>query len=255
MVILLTNDDGYRAEGIQTLFTVLSSAHDVYMIAPSTERSACSNALTMRHHLELKKISDRVYSLSGYPADCVNTGFFGKFLPEFDLVISGINHGPNLGDDIHYSGTVAGARTSVINGKSGIAVSLCGELTSQRFLDGAHYILDFLAANEKAFAAKQHFLNINYPDCDSELLKGSQFCFLDKRHYHNHFTVTQIDAETQHLKLEGIANSERVKGSDVDAVSENYIAITPLTIDASDYGLLKSCDGLSIPPPAVQEWQ
>jgi 5'-nucleotidase len=254
MVILLTNDDGYSADGIKTLFSVLSASHEVYMIAPASERSACSNAVTMRDFLEMKKISEREYSLSGFPADCVNAALHGTFLPEIDIVVSGINHGPNLGDDIHYSGTVAGARTSFINGKTGIAVSLCGQLSRNRFTDCAQFILDFITANEKALTLKPRLININYPDCNKDSIKGSGFCFLDKRHYIDRFIVTPVDAVTQRIKLEGIVTSDRIKGSDFDLISDNVIAITPLMIDATDYNFLKTGDGLILTSPAVKEW-
>jgi 5'-nucleotidase len=252
MRILLTNDDGYSAEGIKTLSEILSVSHDVYTIAPASERSACSNAVTMRDHLEMKKISERVYSLSGFPADCVNVALHGKILPEPDLVISGINHGPNIGDDIHFSGTVAGARTAFITGKTGIAVSLCGRISKNRFADCARYVLDFLAANGKNLVSKPHFININYPDCDSDQIKGAGICFLDKRHYIDRFICKEVDVDTRHIKLEGTVDSARIKGSDFDLVSGNIIALTPLLLDTTDYDIIKTGNGLIIPGPAVR---
>src|SRR5208337_1483348 len=124
MRILLTNDDGVNAEGILTLFRVLSQFHDTYIIAPDRERSACSNIFTMREEVKVQRIDRNIFSINGYPADCVSLGLHSDLIPGIDLVISGINHGPNLGDDIHFSGTVAGARTAFIFGKPAIAVSI-----------------------------------------------------------------------------------------------------------------------------------
>ncbi len=114
MKILLSNDDGINAEGINILFNYLSEKFDVYMFAPEVEKSACSNAITIRNDFDVKKLADNKYSVAGYPADCVNIGIHGKFIPEVDVVVSGINHGPNMGGDIYYSGTVAAARTGYI---------------------------------------------------------------------------------------------------------------------------------------------
>ena len=124
MKILLTNDDGFSAAGINILFDILSETHNVYMVAPLREKSACSNAITVRDSIPLRKLAPGTFAADAFTADCVNIGINGDILPDIDLVISGINHGPNLGDDIHFSGTVAGARSAVIFGKPGIAVSL-----------------------------------------------------------------------------------------------------------------------------------
>jgi len=137
MKILLTNDDGIHAEGLQILKQILSQEHEVYIIAPDIERSACSNIFTMRNELLLTRIGDNSYSVSGYPADCVSIAIHSDIIPEIDLVISGINHGPNLGDDIHFSGTVAGARTAIIFGKPAIAVSLDSYHAPSPFLEEA----------------------------------------------------------------------------------------------------------------------
>ena len=123
MKIILTNDDGIEALGINSLFETLSKKHEVYMIAPDRQRSACSNAITIHDTVKLKKTDTRKYSLSGFPADCVNFGLCSGIFPEPDLVISGINHGPNMGDDIYFSGTVAGARAGYIHFRSAIAAS------------------------------------------------------------------------------------------------------------------------------------
>jgi hypothetical protein len=115
MNILITNDDGYEAEGIKVLAEELSKNHNVYVLAPSSNRSAVSNCVSIREMLELKKINDKLWTLSGFPADCVITAMRSGIFEgiEFDVVLSGINKGPNLGTDIVYSGTCAGARQAV----------------------------------------------------------------------------------------------------------------------------------------------
>jgi 5'-nucleotidase len=235
MKILLTNDDGYSAQGIIALFEELSPSHTVFMIAPTVERSACSNAITMRDSVDIIQLSDSIFSLSGYPADCVNVGIYAGIIPDIDLVISGINHGPNMGDDVYYSGTVAGARTAFINGKPGIAVSLCGELSKLRFSECASYVHDFINSTGKELIKHPVLLNINYPDTAIDACKGSSFTFLDKRHYVDHYDVLKCDSEKKTIKLDGIVTSEKRIGSDFEIVSRGYVSITPLLLDSTDY--------------------
>src|SRR5574344_374949 len=126
MKLLLTNDDGYDADGIQTLAACLSRDNDVYVIAPDRNRSAVSNGITwMKEPLKFVRHSENVYSCSGLPADCVIAGLSGELLPFMpDAVISGINKGANIGTDIIYSGTAAAARQAVLYGIPGIALSI-----------------------------------------------------------------------------------------------------------------------------------
>src|SRR3984893_15118181 len=122
--ILVTNDDGYRSEGLSVLEEVLRALGDVADVAPMTEASAIGHALTLRHPLRLESMSDRVFAVDGTPTDCVNIGVTQVFKGLPDLVVSGINKGWNLGDDITYSGTVAGALEGALLGAPAIAISL-----------------------------------------------------------------------------------------------------------------------------------
>src|SRR5450759_4130387 len=122
--ILVTNDDGYRSEGIHALARALREVGDVTTVAPMTEASAIGHALTLRHPLRLESIGDRVFAVDGTPTDCVNVAVTQVFKGLPDLVVSGINKGWNLGDDVTYSGTVAGALEGALLGIPAIAVSL-----------------------------------------------------------------------------------------------------------------------------------
>src|SRR3982075_1864312 len=122
--ILVTNDDGYRSEGLRVLAEVLRALGDVAVVAPVTEASAIGHALTLRHPLRLEAIDDRVFAVDGTPTDCVNIAVTQVFKGLPDLVVSGINKGWNLGDDVTYSGTVAGALEGALLGIPAIAVSL-----------------------------------------------------------------------------------------------------------------------------------
>jgi 5'-nucleotidase len=237
MKILLTNDDGIHAEGLQILRKTLSSSHDVFVIAPDRERSACSNIFTMREELVVTKHDEKSYSISGYPADCVSIGLHSDVFPEIDLVISGINHGPNLGDDIHFSGTVAGARTAFIFGKPSIAISLDSFHSSSPFLtDTADFILNYINTET---ISDNTYLNINYPNIPKNEIKGVKYTCLSRRSYVDSYVKTQKNDPSQFtMKLSGTIETKNTPFSDSLALENSYISITPMTIDSTDHKVL-----------------
>jgi 5'-nucleotidase len=238
MKILLTNDDGIEAEGLQILYKVLSAENEVYIIAPDQERSACSNIFTMRDELIVTKHNDYSFSISGYPADCVSLGLHSDIVPDIDLVISGINHGPNLGDDIHFSGTVAGARTSFIFGKPSLAVSIDSfHVASPFLLETSVFINNFIKTETIPANA---YLNINYPNLTSAEIKGIKYTSLSKRIYKDKYLITPVENSDQFkMKLYGIIETESAPWDDSFALENSYISITPMTTDSTDYNLLK----------------
>ena len=237
MRILLTNDDGINAEGIQSLYKILSLNHETYIIAPDRERSACSNIFTMRDEIKVSKTAENTYSISGYPADCVSLALHSGLIPVIDLVISGINHGPNLGDDVHFSGTVAAARTAVIFGKPGIAISANTlHRPSVYFNQMGDFLLKFL---EKNFPFKSEYLNINYPDLPEEQVKGIRYTFLSKRFYRDSYTIREKNSDSEFTMLiNGSIETRHDIDSDNDALNNGFISITPLTINTTDYSSL-----------------
>lgn len=235
MVILLTNDDGIHAAGINTLFEALSPLHDVYMIAPSEERSACSNAITMRDELTIRRYDDRRFSVNGFPADCANVGLHGDIIPSPDIVISGINHGPNLGDDIYYSGTVAGARVGFIHGKNAIAVSLSSKERLQYLGDAAAYTVSFISQYAAVLEESRRFININYPARSKDSVQGTAFTFLDKRSYMDRFIIRKKEGSDTVVLLEGTVGSAAISGSDYDMVTKGFVSVTPLKLDSTNY--------------------
>ena len=237
MKILLTNDDGINAEGLIILNRVLSKYHDTYIIAPDGERSACSNIFTMRSEIDVKKIGDKIFSISGYPADCVSLGVHSDLIPEVDLVIAGINHGPNLGDDIHFSGTVAGARTAFIFGKPGIAFSIDSfHRASPNMPEAAEFIAEFIKKNP---INNETFLNINYPDIPLSEISGVKYTFLSKRYYRDSYLKREIDGKSSGMYLQGHIETEPAPGSDDDAIKNRLISVTPLKIDSTDYEMIR----------------
>ena len=243
MNILLTNDDGIHSAGINAAYDALSLHHTVYMIAPEAEQSACSNAITVRTQLNIKEISRNKYSVSGFPADCVIIGLSGNLIPEVELVVSGINHGPNVGDDLFFSGTVAGARTANIFGKSALAISInCYKRASQYVNDASEFLLDFI--NEQVSASggssARPFFNINYPDLPSDQIKGRKFTFLGKRMYKDSFKNTALSSGELNVQMGGYIESVYAEGSDSTELEKGFISITPLMLDCTNHAFLNN---------------
>lgn len=258
MKILLTNDDGINAGGIKALYNAFSTVHDVYIIAPDSEKSACSNAITVHSQITIKRIAENQFSVSGYPADCIIIGLSGDFIPDVDLIISGINHGPNVGDDLIFSGTVAGARTAYIFGKAAIAISINSyHRESKYFKNASKFLLDFVddisnnIMNHKNKIVNQvgrslpfpPFYNINYPDLPSDQIKGIKFTRIGRRMYRDSFKNTIFESNEAMVQMGGYIESIFSEGSDVTELEHGYISISPLMTDCTDNELLNSMEG------------
>jgi 5'-nucleotidase len=253
MNILLTNDDGIHAEGLNSLYKALSQDHTVYVIAPEKEQSACSNAITVRSQLSIKKISKNRFSVTGFPADCVIIGLSGNLIPDVDLVVAGINHGPNVGDDLVFSGTVAAARTGYIFGKDAIAISInCYKHASPHVDDASQFLLGFIneinhgresssAANVKeapGVSPSRTFLNINYPDLPTDKIKGMVYTHAGRRIYRDSFQKTKLKNNEALVQMGGYIESVFDRGSDTTELDNGFITVTPLMIDSTDYSVL-----------------
>lgn len=172
MRILLTNDDGFRSEGILSLKrALLECGHTVWMLAPAKNMSACSQSITIQRPLHVCPLDDeKCFSCDGTPADCVILALRGALETTFDCVISGINIGPNLGDDITFSGTVAAARQSVLMGTPAVACSLFEEINSTPyFLDMASLQIGKRLAQLISLSDRSHLVNINIPNINKEM--------------------------------------------------------------------------------------
>ena len=229
MNILLTNDDGYDSQGIVLLKNALSMYHDVYIMAPSGNRSAISHCISMHSSLKIKKIAERVYSCSGSPADCVFTSLETEIFPvKFDCVISGINHGPNLGTDIIYSGTCAAAREAAFLGFPSIAVSL-------DFVHGKIQSFDPMAVFIRSHLEKlislcknssfSSFVNINA--LSLEVYKGAVFTeILSKRKYSDSVTVTLDGEDFIVSERDGYLIEKTEEMSDESIVKNGLISVS-----------------------------
>jgi 5'-nucleotidase len=236
MRILISNDDGYFAPGIAVLAATLKTeGHAVTVVAPERDRSGASNSLTLDRPLMVRQTPAGFNYVNGTPTDCVHLAVTG-LLPELpDMVISGINHGANMGDDTVYSGTVAAATEGFLLGIPSIAVSLAN-LQTENFQTAA----DFVAGLVRRFAAQpfpEHvLLNVNVPDIPSDQLAGVEVTRLGRRHKAQD-TVKTVNPRNQTMYWVGAAGAaqDAGPGTDFHAVSHGKISVTPLQLDLTRY--------------------
>jgi 5'-nucleotidase len=243
MKILLSNDDGYLAPGIQALRENLSGrGHDIWLVAPDRNRSGASNSLTLELPLRVHPAGERTWSVSGTPTDCILVGTTGLLEQEPDMVVSGINHGPNLGDDVLYSGTVAAAMEGRFLGYPAIAVSLASH-EAVHYPTAVRVMETLLARMETNPIASDAILNINVPDLPWEDLKGWRITRLGSRHKSEPVIVSS-DPRGRPIYWIGPPGEERrgSPDSDFQAVADGYVSITPLKVDLTRYDLLETLE-------------
>ena len=236
MKILLSNDDGYLAPGINCLKQALEGrGHQVMMVAPDRNRSAASNSLTLDVPLRPQRASESViYVENGTPTDCVHialTGLLEDFEP--DMVVSGINHGANMGDDTLYSGTVAAATEGRFLGKTTLAVSLVGD---QNFDSAAHIACDLIDRMVEQPLSFPTILNLNVPDVALNEIKGLKTVRLGQRHKAESVVKT-TDPRGKTIYWIGPAGeaADEGEGTDFHAIEQGYATLTPLQIDLTDH--------------------
>ena len=238
MKILVSNDDGYDAPGITALAAALSSLADVTVVAPSRNRSATSNSITVDRALRITKADNGFYFVDGTPADCVHlavTGFL-DFRP--DLVVSGVNDGANLGDDTIYSGTVAAAMEGYLLGIASIAVSLAARQAT-RFDTAAQVARDIVARYQNSLPSTPWLLNVNVPDVPYAELKGIRTVRLGRRHQAEP-AVKAINEKGEVEYRVGPVGKAADAGPDTDfgTIVEGYASVTPLSIDLTKFDAL-----------------
>ncbi|GAB2685479.1 5'/3'-nucleotidase SurE [Aliiglaciecola sp. 3_MG-2023] len=238
MQILLSNDDGFFAEGLATLYSHLCELYDVTVIAPEENCSAFSNALSIRKPLRIEKQNNGFYAVNGTPSDCVHLGI-NQFLDnDPTLVVSGINHGPNLGDDVIYSGTVAAATEGRFMGLPAIAVSLASH-DGKHFETAAKVVVEILQRLHKHPLPADQILNINVPDIPYQDLKGIEVTRQGRRHRAESM-VKDKDPQGQDVYWYGAIGQEQDAGPGTDfyAVAQNRCSVTPLSVDMTAYNSL-----------------
>ena len=241
-LILVTNDDGYRSEGIHVLARALGRVGEVTIVAPANESSAIGHALTLRRPLRLERISDRVYCVDGTPTDCVNVAIAQVLRRLPDLVLSGINKGWNLGDDVTYSGTVAGALEAALLGVPGIAVSLRQTRGAYDFSQAADIAATLTEGMLRRPLPSRTFLNVNVPKGQP---KGWRVTVQAGR---NHVTSVGERHDPQgrpyYWLEEGQTEWHPHDRSDYQTVRDGYVSITPLQPDLTAYDTITAVEEL-----------
>lgn len=235
MKILVSNDDGYRARGLRALAAALGEFASVTVVAPDRNRSGASNSLTLESPLRVRQESERVMSVNGTPTDCVHLAITGLLAEEPDMVVSGINHGPNLGDDVLYSGTVAAAMEGRFLGLPALALSMLGE-PSRHFDTGARVASELVQRLGNSSLPADTILNVNIPDLPYEELRG----FRATRLGHRHRAEAALEArDPRHRKIYWIGpagpEQDAGPGTDFEAVRGGYVSVTPLQVDLTRY--------------------
>lgn len=246
MRILVSNDDGIHAVGIRTLVERLSYEHEVYVIAPDRERSAQGHALTLHKPLRVEEIDigikvAKAWETTGTPGDCIKIGISSILEKKPDLVISGINHGPNLGADILYSGTVNAAMEGAVLGLPSLAVSLTNNGNGQTsdFVFTADFVTKFVSKIKDMNFPKKNILNINVPAIPGSDIAGIEVTRLGTRMYTDQYE-RRIDPRGKvYYWLAGeIIKSEEEPGTDIMANRNNKISITPITFEMTNKQLM-----------------
>jgi len=242
MKILVSNDDGYLATGINVLTDALSEIADVVVVAPDRNRSAASNSLTLHDPLRISRVAENRYRVNGTPSDCVHLALTGFLEEEPDLVVSGINHGANLGDDVIYSGTVAAATEGRFLGLPTIAVSLVGH---RHFDTAARVATELVQRLENDPLPSEFIFNVNVPDRPYDELTGMRVARLGFRHKSEPVVKSQ-DPHGRTIFWVGPAGpgQDSGTGTDFDAIDNGAVAITPLKVDLTRHEAL----------PQVTEW-
>ncbi len=241
-VILVTNDDGGSSQGICVLSKALQPAGEVYVVAPEREQSAVGHALTLHRPLKFEKLKNKNYSINGTPTDCVILGV-KKLLPEKpDIIVAGINHGGNMGDDVTYSGTVAAAIEGTLLGIPSIAVSFVGDIHNNRrslkLKAAALFTRKLVLHVLKNGLPSDTFLNVNVPD--TAKIKGIKLTRQGKRIYDNAIQEMLDPKGRKHYWIGGgIPMWEQGSDTDFQAVQKSFISITPVHLDLTNHNALK----------------
>lgn len=242
MKILISNDDGYRAEGLRALTAALSEIAETTVVAPDRNRSGASNSLTLDVPLRVMEYDTRKYLVAnGTPTDCVHLAISGLFDYDHDMVVSGINDGANLGDDVLYSGTVAAAIEGRFLGLPAIAVSLV--ITTEgksHFETAARVAAELVMRVHRTPLHQATILNVNVPDLPYDELKGYQATRLGFRHRSGRIVRSQ-DPRGRPVYWVGAAGvgHDAGPGTDFHAVANGYVSVTPLQIDLTRHTMLE----------------
>lgn len=239
MNILISNDDGYQSLGIALLARIAAEFANVRVVAPDRDRSGVSNSLTLDRPLRIRTAENGFHYVTGTPTDCIHLGL--HTLPHFqpDLILSGVNHGANMGDDTLYSGTVAAATEAFLMGIPAIAFSLCSHQLN-KYQNTVEYAIWSILSHLMQNPPKQPILwNINIPAIDKHLLQGHKITRLGRRH-HTQSVIADINPRGEAIYWIGPAGAVADNEQDTDfaAIDTGFISITPLQVDLTAHAQL-----------------
>ena len=238
MRIVVTNDDGIHSPGLSALAKALSKVGEVWVVAPDRERTAAAHAVTLNKPLRVQQLGTRIYAVSGTPVDCVNLAVL-KILPAPpDLLVSGINRGVNLGDDVLYSGTVSAAMEGTILGIPSMAVSQEGQ--EHFYFDaGARYAVRIARLIMKEGLPDETLVNLNIPDRPFKSITGVRVTCLSRRRFHNPI-IEKIDPRGRtYYWIAGTRVSwSRSKDADHEALEQGAVSLTPIHLDTTNHAVL-----------------
>jgi len=237
MRILVSNDDGYQAEGIKKLTQALSEIAEVIVVAPNENKSAASSSLTIGKPLNPVQIDENIFAIDATPSDCVHLALCGFLKESIDLVVTGINYGANLGDDVIYSGTVAGAIEGRFLGLPSIAISLAS-WDCKHFETAAIIAKRLVEKIEKAPLSHNTIINVNVPDVPIEEIKGIKSTRLGNRHRSEPSIQDQNNPSLYWIGENG-PEADNGEGTDFYAVTNHFVSVTPLQIDLTKYSEVK----------------
>ncbi len=237
--ILCTNDDGIHAVGLETLIGVASELGTVHVVAPDREQSATSHSLTVHRPLRATRTPDGYHVIDGTPTDCVLIGINRLLDEPPDFVLSGVNHGPNMGEDVLYSGTVAAAMEGTILGIPSIAISYSSR-ASERIPGYAGILSDLVQRLiARADFPEETFFNVNIPDIPADELKGIRVTTLGRRVYSDSLTRREDPSGREYFWIGGgVSSWSGREDSDFRAVQAGYLSVTPLHLDLTNYRLI-----------------
>ena len=238
MRILLSNDDGYFAPGLARLAELLSEIAEIIVVAPERDRSGSSNSLTLDRPLSLHKSHNGFYYVNGTPTDCVHLAVTGMLDVMPDMIVSGVNHGANMGDDTIYSGTVAAATEGFLLGIPSLAVSLVSA-SNGNYATAARVAAEMVIRFKEKDIQSPVLLNINVPDIEYQELAGIEVTRLGRRHKAEPVIKLQSPrGESMYWVGAAGGAQDAGKGTDFYAVQHNRVSVTPLQIDLTRYDQL-----------------
>lgn len=245
--ILLTNDDGYFSDGINVLYKELQKTAEVFMVAPDREQSASSHSLTLNRPLRAHKLGSHRYAIDGTPTDCVMLAVQLFCKPKkLDMIISGINHGANMGEDVTYSGTVAAAVEGSILRIPSMAVSMANWEPGTTMIRAARFVVKLVSCYNRLEVDPVTFLNINLPLDNGRPYRRYEFTTLGVRLYKDYVIHKTDPRGKAYYWIGGRATWKTTKGSDFEAVQRGVVSITPLKLNFTDTDSLERFEKLKL---------